>query len=78
VTAPAREPRCSLTELYVSQCAHCRHIETPSRVATGEFGAVTVARFPGVCASCGGGIVVGEGIAPLLDGGGWACEGCLP
>lgn len=73
----AVEARCEKTELFVSQCAHCRHIEAPSRIATGEFGVRFRAQYDGTCASCLGPIEQGEIIARLFDGG-FACEGCLP
>jgi hypothetical protein len=79
VSAPAQpEARCRLTELYVSQCAHCRHIEAPARVATSEVGLQMRAQYDGTCMACLGPIRQGEMIGRLLDGGGWACEGCLP
>lgn len=72
-----REARCPKTELYVSQCAHCRHVEQPARLADDEVGIRIRAQYNGTCSACLGPISEGETIARLLDGGGWACEGCL-
>lgn len=71
------EARCSLTELYVSQCAHCRHVEQPALIGTHEVGIRIRAQYNGTCTVCLGPIREGEQIARVLDGGGWACEGCL-
>lgn len=69
------EPRCEKTELYVSQCAHCRPTPDPlvldSEAVEHRFEAV----YSGHCTICDGPIRAGETIARLTTGG-YACTSC--
>jgi hypothetical protein len=66
------ERRCVLSDLPVSQCAHCRN-PAPRRP---EYGPWFTAQYPGECAGpCGGDIEPGDTIR--ADGAGdWLCEQC--
>jgi hypothetical protein len=66
----ADEQRCAITELYITQCAHCRPAP-----AGQEFGPWFPAAYEGDCAGCDGAIEPGDRIR--ADGqGSWLCEDC--
>ena len=70
------EPRCEVTELLKSQCAHCRpsrQVEVPELPDVGPW---FEARFDSDCdGPCGGQIF--EGDQCRSDGeGGWLCQRC--
>ncbi|MEU4367530.1 hypothetical protein [Micromonospora chersina] len=68
--APA-EPRCTVTELLVSACSHCRPAaEEPSRL-----GPWISATYRGRCGNCGTTIEELDDIRADGDGG-WLCFGC--
>jgi hypothetical protein len=70
------EPRCELTELLVSACAHCRGHDLADRGDTlppVQFW--TTARYDGGCPACHGRITAGERLARLTDGA-WVCQDC--
>lgn len=58
------DPECTLTELPVSMCAHCRQQELPTAEPLHWFSA----RFGGHCVVCGGWIEPGDDIASTEDG----------
>lgn len=66
------ESRCELTELYVSQCAHCRKLmnRRPSKVV----GTWLRARYTGRCVDCDDYIFPGEEIRSVDDG--YLCNAC--
>lgn len=63
--------RCELTELLVSDCAHCRGLPDPEQAAEadGELGPWFTAGLPGACSGCGGRIYPGDRIRATGDGG---------
>lgn len=65
--------RCSLTELLVTDCAHCRgHQDPPREPATAELGPWFTARFDGRCSACDNTTYEGDQIR--ADGfGGYLC-----
>jgi hypothetical protein len=67
------EPRCTLTELPVTGCAHYRGI--PDTESAGEPGPWITARYEGHCQGCDDDIYGGDRIRS--DGhGGWLCQDC--
>lgn len=58
------EPRCELTELLVSMCAHCREEQLPEPEPLRWF----EAQYPGRCAACGSPIEPGDEIAATENG----------
>jgi len=58
------EPRCELTELPISMCAHCRKHELPEPEPLHWF----PARYHGRCAECNRPIEPGDDIATTDDG----------
>lgn len=74
---PAPGARCSLTELRVTECAHCRGIPDPAAPErrTRELGPVIAAMYPGDCSGCAGEIEPGDAIRADGDGG-WLHDGC--
>lgn len=57
--------RCDLTELYVSDCAHCRGVELPAEQdVVGAF----IANFAGVCPDCGDAVDPGDRIVRTAAG----------
>jgi hypothetical protein len=81
MTAQAEE-RCERTDLYVSQCAHCRGHVDPFQHANRERAELLAsgrwigAQYRGKCSSCGEWF--GEGAAIQRDsaGVGWVAECC--
>jgi hypothetical protein len=71
------EQRCTITELYVSQCAHCIEARTqPAPAAVHrDLGPWFTAAYDGDCADCCGAIEPGDRIRADGDGG-WLCEDC--
>lgn len=75
----ALDELCPLTELPRNGCAHCRaHPAALDRLTGDDVGARFSADYPGGCATCDGRIRVGDVIARLRDGSGYACTECLP
>jgi hypothetical protein len=81
------EPRCELTELLVSGCAHCR-ADTESIELFGQTRPIrtdtirpeivrhsTRARYDSTCPECRGPVRKGELI--FKGDPGWVCEGCV-
>lgn len=73
--------RCELTELLVSDCAHCRGLsdldpeQVPAAGGTGELGPLFFANYPGRCSDCREPILTGDQIR--ADGaGGYLGECC--
>lgn len=67
--APAAEPRCTVTDLLTSACAHCRPAPpaaTPSRERLGPW---IAAQYRGKCAGCGGRFEPDDRIRADGDGG---------
>ncbi|MFR9767080.1 hypothetical protein [Nocardia sp. SC052] len=64
------EPECSLTELPVSMCAHCRKQDLPKPEPLYWF----TARYHGRCADCSRPIEPGDEIAATDDG--HVCRRC--
>lgn len=64
------EERCDLTELYVSQCAHCRQLPDPKPL----LGSWLRARYAGRCAECDDYIRPGTYIRAVGDG--YLCTDC--
>lgn len=77
----AAHERCSLTELLVDQCAHCRAPRQPMQVNPSEsYGPVFVASFGGSCADCGDRVEEGDRIAALevdREPAGYVHEECI-
>lgn len=79
MSIPTVEARCEKSDLYVSQCAHCRghvldlDVDPDAPVITARFRA----RFPGVCPNCEWEYGVGDLIGRTADGA-RLCERCLP
>ncbi len=74
MTAPGEDTRCERTDLYVSQCGHCRPTPEPELidlVITNRF----PARFPGQCPVCDGRIREDDNIGRTEDGE-YVCEKC--
>jgi len=74
-TATRDEERCELTELYISQCAHCRKLGDPplrKRPGRSWFNA----HYPGRCGECDNFIQVGDQIKPYGIDGGYLCRDC--
>jgi hypothetical protein len=72
--APA-EPRCTVTELLVDQCAHCRPAPTAAQRAESTFGPWFSATYRGSCSSCGSRFEEFDDIR--ADGeGGWLADCC--
>ena len=71
--------RCSITELPVNQCAHCRPAPPQTFVfAEPElrpYGHWFEARYGGTCAECGDRFEIGDEIRSVGMGE-YACEGC--
>jgi hypothetical protein len=68
------EARCDVTELLVSQCAHCRKTPTPKSTPA-TYGPRFDARWSGFCSCCGDEFASGEQIR--ADGcGGYLAECC--
>lgn len=63
--------RCTLTDLYTDQCAHCRGIEDPAHPTVARWW--MEARFHGACAGCERHIEPGDRIC--FTNVAW-CEGC--
>ena len=71
------EPRCTLTELPVTGCAHCRGINDLPELPPKWSGPLTwiTAAYPGRCQGCDDDIYGGDRIRS--DGhGGWLCQDC--
>jgi hypothetical protein len=69
--APAvDEPRCSITELIASQCAHCRRLPDPP-----VYGRWYRAKTTLVCRDCGDDIESGDRVRAAGHGG-VVCEDC--
>lgn len=71
--------RCDLTDLLVTDCAHCRKTPDPfatptTRRGNGTPGPAIAARYPGKCV-CGESFPVGESIRADGDGG-WLSACC--
>lgn len=65
--------RCDITELLVTECAHCRKLPDPPE-QRGERGPWFTARYVGDC-SCGTVFIPGDQIR--ADGeGGYLCDVC--
>ena len=68
------EDRCTVTELAVSQCAHCRPVPTPDPFGEPavQLGPWFAAAYGGYCSGCGEWFDEGEEIR--ADGhGAWEC-----
>jgi len=72
------EERCDATDLFPSQCGHCR--KTPDTAVEFEHVAVRTveAKFASKCPGCGEPIEVGETVG-LADAEArvWVCGGCI-
>ena len=73
-------PRCDLTDLLVTDCAHCRGVKSVDEetkaerarlLATGRW---VVAQYAGTCAHCGEHF--GPGAAIRMFPGGWRADCC--
>lgn len=77
-----REARCERSDLPPAMCAHCRGhfdvVPTETTLTEDDIGPRFTARYSGHCGACDGWIRTGETIGALVDGGGFACPGCLP
>lgn len=68
--------RCALTELFVSDCAHCRRIPDPLNEFR-QYGTPFRAEYAGKCAGCGDDFHDGDTIR--ADGaGGYLASCCDP
>lgn len=70
--------RCSVTELLVEQCAHCRPpapAADPFDEPTPKLGSSFEARYPGQCSDCGDRFDAGDEIRSDLSGG-YICADC--
>lgn len=66
--------RCDITDLPVTDCAHCRKLPDPGREGT-EYGPWTLAQYDGTCATCWCPFEAGSQIR--ADGsGGWEADCC--
>jgi hypothetical protein len=72
--APATEPRCPVTELVASQCAHCRPAQ-PADESASRLGPWIAAIYRGACSSCGSRIEEFDEIRSDGDGG-WLATCC--
>jgi hypothetical protein len=68
------EERCPVTELIVSQCAHCRRLPVDPFADT-ESPKWFTARYDGTCAQCGQRLVPGQTIG-AGDDHGFICSHC--
>ncbi|MER5703497.1 hypothetical protein ABT023_16350 [Micromonospora sp. NPDC002296] len=71
--APAVEPRCTVTDLLVAQCAHCRPAPVDDRVA--RIGPWISATYRGACSGCGARVEEFDEIRSDGDGG-WLARCC--
>jgi hypothetical protein len=62
------EPRCDVTDLLVSACAHCRPAP-PAEASSTRLGPWFAATYAGTCAGCGGQLERGDRIRADGDGG---------
>jgi hypothetical protein len=68
--------RCDVTELYRSDCAHCRNItDQPDPAGPRSVGPWVVAYWPGTCAGCGNDFDQGDMIR-RDEVGGWVSRCC--
>lgn len=75
----APEERCEKTDLYVSQCAHCRGHDNPKpayRPQHVKLGGWKVAEEPGECCRCGKPFRVRHTVRWDFDDGGWIAHNC--
>jgi hypothetical protein len=75
--ADAAADRCYLTDLLITQCGHCKGLQTVEQQASNELrpGPPFTSRYDGTCSSCGIEFWPGEMIR--ADGaGGWLAECC--
>lgn len=69
--------RCDLTELPVTDCAHCRdHTEETKDRASVTVGQPFTANHPGRCGGCDEPIHVGDEIARAAESSGYLCKEC--
>jgi hypothetical protein len=66
--AATPEPRCDVTDLLVSACAHCRPAP-PAEASSTRLGPWFAATYAGTCAGCGGQLERGDRIRADGDGG---------
>lgn len=64
------DPRCELSELYVSQCAHCRGLKLEPELVGDTF----AARYDGRCLACGRTFGPGDTITAYASG--YICADC--
>jgi hypothetical protein len=64
--------RCTLTDLYVSQCAHCRGL---GNVPRDDLGPWFTASYPGRCVGCDDAIHPGHRIRSK-GADGYLCDAC--
>jgi hypothetical protein len=73
--APAAAPRCTVTELLITECAHCHPAAALPGLSDAGWGPWFPARYKGRCANCAGRMDEGEQIR--ADGtGGFLCDRC--
>lgn len=78
----ASEPRCERTDLYVSQCGHCRGHVAPGEEMTADREALLAsgswfpARYAGRCSSCGEWFRDATPIRRDEAGSGWIADCC--
>ncbi len=76
------EERCEFSELYRSQCAHCRAKTTELSEEDIHFKLFTVAKWRGKCALCEDPLLPGMMIGMAVEACdptlliGWCCERC--
>lgn len=82
MTTTVDEQRCSITELRVGECAHCRKLPDPEPLVDDEFelpdrspGPLFEAMYRGRCAGCESRFEVGD-LIRRRDSGDYECEDC--
>ncbi len=73
--ADLTSPRCTITDLLATQCAHCRPTPPAPKRDSARLGPWFAATYPGNCASCGARFDIFDQIRADGDGG-WLADCC--
>jgi hypothetical protein len=68
--------RCDITELLVTECAHCRKLPDLTAETPGELGPYFTAKWPGICSGCKEVVLAGNLIRADGTGTGYLGECC--